>query len=924
MLLTAAVVAYHSARGQLTEEEKKGWKGDLVTRLEGIQRSQPVQQALRCYSPPDVDTDVIDIDIDIDIDIAANTSVEQKSDSTDNSMESSVASVPESVSLEASTSFRSDVRQEWIHAVFGTEFRKESDPNATTTTTKSTGTAQQGIGLAKIPSYSVYNVTIPANVQGDKSGITRDKLGITLSRLPLGLYVRSIRPGSEAWCAGIKPNSVLVEINGMRLLAEPSRQALERIWQYEGHFEDPDDIVTKSSSGSTGSGNTPADVALRIRDPVKMTFIHHGQLYSVVLLSNPPYGIDWSPCGNFSLVQRAYAFSADAGVKSGSIIAAVNEKSIYELDHTGCATELRNAFESKSKIDLRLCWTPSAARSGHFERQLDGKVLHKSSCRPKVAAQHDGVKVRVHPLLWKNTEKQTTTDSVAKLAYRVAAGELYSLPMKPSRKPQRERIIYRSCPPIVNFLESWDPVAAIMYCIRYHQANYDEHRLTTPNESLVDLLHRSSKPAEIVRMFLLQFLSLVATGEMQDLTSILLNIAKTNFELARQMELVAQSFDGEPLQISLVALREKQQKREEEGVKDEQNSGDEPDTKEQAPKAPLVPTTIEKSTIMPPPSTSELYGGDNESFQTENTAAPTVSTLTPSPDAKTTRRPRVFAFFRKKKKSSKRKQMKAPAVMLTAASTTNVSAWPNVTEPLHVSRSKPQAPLLAIPRPPRAVARTIQELPLSPSKLFSSTASFIKELEKVCQDIEGSLLRSFPQKVAEWALQPWSASKGTALAQVTEVMRERLAQSSKHLPLLNPINTSSEILTSLVTKECYILPSAHVPLLLTFNCQQRPSAKKQLGIFGAEKLYRTKVEIVSLQGAPRDTSSNLSSDSGRAFIVDGAVFGAVVESGRRYVQSRAVLYNVFLLAWFLCASLLFTACKLIETPTGMFGIGRTC
>jgi hypothetical protein len=714
----------------------------------------------------------------------------------------------------------------------------------------------------------------------------------------------------------------LVEINGMRLLAEPSRQALERIWQYEGHFEDPAYIDTKSSSGSTGSGNTPADVALRIRDPVKMTFIHHGRLYSVVLLSNPPYGIDWSPCGNFALVQRAYAFGADAGVKTGSLVAAVNEKSIYELDHTGCAAELRNAFASKSKIELKLCLTPSAARSGHFERQLDGKVLHKTSCRPKVAAHHDGVKVRVHPLLWKNTEKQIMTDSVAKLAFRVAAGELYSLPMKPSRKPQRERI-YRSCPPIIDFLESWDPVAAIMYCIRYRQVNYDEHRLTMPNGSLLDLLNRSDKPAEIARIFLLQFLSLVATGEKQDLTLILLNIAMTNFELACQMELVAQSFDCEPLQNSLVALREEHQKREEQDIKDEQNSIDEPDTKEQAPKAPLVPTSIEKSTIMPPPSTSELsfHGGDNESFHTESTAAPTVSTFTPPLDAKTTRRTRAFAFFRKKKKSSKRKQMKAQTVMSTAASTTNVSAFPNVTV-LHCP--EPQAPLLTIPRPPKAVARTIRELPLSSRKLFSSTASFIKELEKVCQEIEGSLLRSFPQKIAEWALQPWSASQGTALAQVTQVMRERLTQSNKQLPLLNPIDTVSEILTSLDTKECYILPSAHFPLLLTFKCQQRPSAKKQQRIFGVEKLYRTSVEIVALQGAPRDASSKLSSEPGRAFIVDGAVFGAVVESGRRCVQCRAVLYNIFWLAWLSRASLLFVACKLIETPTGMFGIEKTC
>jgi hypothetical protein len=134
-----------------------------------------------------------------------------------------------------------------------------------------------------------------------------------------------------------------------------------------------------------------------------MTLIHQGRLYTVTMLSNPPYGIDWSPCGNFALVKRTYAYGAKAGVKRGAIIAKVNDKTLYELDHIFCATELRDAFESGKGMQLQLCFTPSAARSGHFERQqVDAPRDTKPKRRGRTVALHDGVEVRVHPILWNN------------------------------------------------------------------------------------------------------------------------------------------------------------------------------------------------------------------------------------------------------------------------------------------------------------------------------------------------------------------------------------------------------------------------------------------------------------------------------------------------------------------------------------------
>jgi hypothetical protein len=113
------------------------------------------------------------------------------------------------------------------------------------------------------------------------------------------------------------PNSVLVSINGMYvcLLCEPSKQALERLRQYEGHLE------LEHSAAFRGVVAMRVPICryqtkfrpVHIGEPIHMTLVHQGQLYSALLVSNPPYGIDWSPCGNFALVKRVYAHGEQAG-----------------------------------------------------------------------------------------------------------------------------------------------------------------------------------------------------------------------------------------------------------------------------------------------------------------------------------------------------------------------------------------------------------------------------------------------------------------------------------------------------------------------------------------------------------------------------------------------------------------------------------
>jgi hypothetical protein len=106
-----------------------------------------------------------------------------------------------------STVFRQDVREEWINAMFGRDFLPLSAQDAKYKPPK------QGIGLGGFPSYITHSTTIPA-----KRIVDEAKLGVTICRIPLGVYVRVVDVGSEAHAAGIVPGSVLLDINGIGVL----------------------------------------------------------------------------------------------------------------------------------------------------------------------------------------------------------------------------------------------------------------------------------------------------------------------------------------------------------------------------------------------------------------------------------------------------------------------------------------------------------------------------------------------------------------------------------------------------------------------------------------------------------------------------------------------------------------------------------
>jgi len=934
-------------------------------------------------------------------------------------------------------------------------------------------------------------------------------LGMTLSRLSLGLYVRTVRPGSEAWCAGVEENSVLVGINDgeLNLLAEPSKLALERMWQYEGFScistnnasATNKDLENTSNSASdthvhTVSTNYP-NSKMKIHAPISLTFIRNGNIYKVLLLSDPPYGIDWGPCGKFCLIQhvKSEGIADRAGVRASSIVAGINldeirknhddedgpedennyndKNNIYRLDHSSVATALKEATSScirqqhsqnkhaENIIRIQLCFTPSEARSGHWERQqdaLEDKRSNKATSggrantikrnnntlmrnqqqpnRPRVAAELDGVQVRIHPLLGRGGSITGTSRSgsgsaskrarspnnnpcrrrstsgcvvspsslISKLAERVAAGEPLSIWGSDNRQYHHKRNnneassssgaeygnFYRPCPMLKNvakantnmqpssnlqpsspsltstpsIFDCWDVQQAFIYIFRHHLAGYNEENTRIRASENIDFLNilrnlsqksqtSSNTNSDVEESIILDALSTLLLfwlgwltareNKPLELTQFLLKLVHQNqiknnlgsrtfpnrvdrsnvtlassSSLAHHMEFLAGSLENVDIKLSLRSMRKERQHHQHLLQNISQ---------------PGVGNNAKGSNILPPvgavtgttPTHQQSLQSKELKFDRVNeqrAASVPIKVECPLPDKPKSRR--LLHFFRRKKRHANKKEL--PSSNFTATSTiahmtshegTNGSQENRrfsfdgktvATREDKLSASKGFVSKTSEPPDSKSSSMILKELSnvaLSQSmdSLFANTVNFLEELETVCLDIEKSLMRSFSQKFARWALQPWTANKESALAEVTNAMRKRLERCNQEgypMPLLDPIDSSSQPLLSIDTNGCYILPSAHFPLLLTFDCKRR--GKKDLSIkgrsrdtggitnfkpssrtttphlFGEEQIYRTSVEFVALKGA-KAVAGNEKSRS-RGFTVHGSVAGCVIES----------------------------------------------
>jgi len=722
----------------------------------------------------------------------------------------------------AAVEYTDGVRQEWIDAVFGRDFFTTPDYQA----------PRQGVGLAQIPSYTAYTATIPPG---------SDKVGMTLSNIAIGVHVREVQYESEAYIAGIQEGSVLVSLNNLGMLGEPTKQALERLWQYEGLF----------------------DSVKREHHPVEMTFIKDGELYSVLLLSSAPFGISWASCGQFPLVQRSYSFAAKAGVRRGSLVAAINTTSMRHMDHQVAAQCIQELVQHHEEIHLTLVYTPAASRTSHVEKNTTN-VPNKRTA----VSTEDGVEVRVHPLAYSigtlfqkgaTTTKQSMIEgsngSVSQLASQVASG----VAVAPSGVDKNTSVtlvtsdkVYPPCPSLASVVAKWNPWDALAYCLLFEASTFHD-LVVTPHDSKLQAM-QSTRDYE---PFLLASINLVCESGSQQFMAKLLDQSEENAAFQQTLYYLLQSYiatleshtrvDGDVMEILQAAQME---------VTDRMQAD------ESIVSVPTTTTTTKRDALVNGGNHEMAAAADKEDAIVEVSGTNGSGKIALQQSAK---KKSVFRVF--KRKGSK--------------SSLGGGKSPKVKSPKAKPKSPPPEPstVVSSSSPPTAVPE-IRLVPVS--ALFDNMTRFLQELDSMCDTVEKSLLKSISQKIADWALQPWSLSKQKALVAVTEGMRDALLHT-KNLPVVNPIE-SLEVLTAVDPRECYILPSAHFPLLLTFHVTDKETAISQ------EQLYRTRVEVVSLRGAPKSPvkvvrlgskGNNAAYNISRTFFVQGAVSGVVKESGRR-------------------------------------------
>lgn len=887
------------------------------------------------------------------------------------------------------------VKQDWIDVCFGHDFLLPHCPNSgeSAVGTYQTVTVSIPAGIHQSQPTTTTTTTATANDSSNTEGHNHrnndDKVGVTIRRLSLGVYVQSVRPGSEAAIANIRPHSVLVAVNDLPVLAEPSQQLLERLWQYEGYFLENSNRSTTNNNnnnplasatsteggtaigysrtwpGRTTSSQQPQPAATTgaaavagkptepttdgvIREPVALKFVHQKQLYTVILLSNPLWGVQWAPAAtNMPLVQRVYAQAAEAGLRRGSLVAAVNGRTFRDMDHVQTALHIRDLYANKQAIRLTMAFPPVTARALHYERLLTGErrvgpphqqqqqqlpakkrdnLAQQQQQQP--AGQYDGVEVKFMPLGYaigslcasdkhvyfeenSVTEQQTVED----LAEAVAAGKVES-PL-PNKNQRRKAVVapippkYAPCPSLrmEQLLEEWDPLPTLVYCLRFQRSVSEEidfveqlnANAVCQQNSPIEMLHElTSGPvgADIASAFLLQFISLIcAPGQCRErtagqssqgagsgedilkknaneLTSMLLKLSRKNEGFCQRLYFLLRSY------ISTFETRRPQPDGDSRNLMALLNCLE---LLRFAEKELAGRPEVEKrrSVSSPPTGRDHTFGRvERTAFESSYIAGLNPSPA-PTPIPASPESPRGTAFggsaSPKKgngvlnflKKSPVRLARKAPSsaqVARRSLSSLN-SKISNISNYNSNKQSENASSLL---------------LEQSPSTMYENMSDFLTELDKICANVERSLQKSFRQKIADWAMQPWSAGKDAALAEVTADMRSSLESTASHQMLLvNPVE-SSELLSSVDCNECYILPSAHFPILLTFNVSERRCSDS---IVGEERLYRTKVELLSLKSS--------SPCEHHTFSVQGAVAGMIAESGESTSVSRSTTHHTW-------------------------------
>lgn len=946
--------------------------------------------------------------------------------------------------------FRQDVRQEWIDAIFGKDFFPSSSSSSSSGNDGDNAESmmdameytppREGMGLAKIPSYLSYTVTIvnpdkqsSSHNKNDKenggSAVDKDtsmgkKVGVTLSRIPIGVYARMVDLESEAYAAGVVPGSILVDINGMGVLGEPSHKLLERLWIYEGHFRNiQDKEEMKNSHSNSNSGGRDglnlveekengkkkggSGIGRKNLTPVIMTWIKDGQLYTTVFMAGTPFGISWAPCGNFALIQRAYSFAQKAGVRRGCIVAAVNHKSIRDMDHLDTAIELKEQFSKGRDIRIVCIYTPAASRTNHFmNKSMNGNVMKSIANDFKSI---DGVKVRKADPLKRQPHQQqvvehpteygvgsfftcgtganytpvtsgTVDDLISDLANSVAAGEIAApTGMKVGLsnlgrnsnavKTSFEQILaqrlladehalsrslrelerkYDDFPTISwsDIIAQWNFLDAITFCTRMHAAAYNDDNFmfmggvigvsdgqsslwVTKNSPVPQIIPLHSNAGnigllkavrsfphapEIIQSYLLQMIAFISSDQScssfefdfdgakeeksaseiikaaanqlrKEMIEVIVEIALHDDDLCQTLHFLLRSFSSTYAKLKLSPGFETL------------NSA------HQYLKRRLL--EVESSESILPALYSPGSVSYDESYDYGSLISPSSTiqqeTFDSSSSTYASKKPFGKKFGKKMAKIFRNRNFNnigeesEVSLSIAASETVEVDSISSSLEQMGYKKKLGFMPTSILrkavdqtPQDGRFCALAVTELPSTP-EIFENMGWFLSNLDELCGNIERSLLKSFSQKITNWALQPWSDSKHRALAESTTEMRYRLRELNikddfdnkrRHWsPVLNPMD-ATEILVSILPEDSYILPSAHFPLLLAFDSRPNPRhhvAIKDPSTRQTEKLHRVQVKVVSAQGGQRGNENS-------CYLVYAALGGTIKNTGRSKLE----------------------------------------
>jgi len=833
-----------------------------------------------------------------------------------------------------------------------------------------------------------------------------NKIGATISRIPLGIYVRSIALTSEAYTVGISPGSILIDINGLGLLGETSYRAVERLWHYAGDFLD--------EMGNVNGTTTATNNNLQVKKPIQLRFYKNSQVYTVFLMSSTPLkGIEWAPCGNFALVQRSSGLAAQCGVRRGSLVLAVNGVGLRQLDHAGVAKELIENYAGGSNSVVLTCgYTPATSRSGFYEE----KTLEKKSgggssgvevrprpveystalsetffacTAPSVALVDDGVMETTPPnSAFKSSISSSVRSSISRggdgenlmaseLAAYVAAGGLLptdlgvvasQLEMYESSQQQRRRIngigSFGPCPSIQrdSMLDAWNPLVSLTQSMSYQstgccETSYMEmggpFRIAWGNESYgKEAAHTLSECIRVISgiaqhpttgvaenvfdSHLMQLLGVAtcAPHEIEDgtmnlsekLLDILVDVALNDINLCQRLFFLLRCFIGasddqvsEGSAQSLKLLRHAQRRLSGKMLdkyecqetnlhcngdylmSSEKSSASSSGKVAQLNIALTESCSFENRQVVTPGAPANRHRQDNGPQEANNgtsslrlesstsgdclsidglSCQTPASTMTANSNGGIKKKIKSSAKIRQLFKGGKSKSSLRDSQPPSTGLSRSFKQGSTFSFTKNMFHKQPASLRLD----GDSLSSHAANMNLSMSQQFENLAWILCRIDATCSEIEKKLIKSFPQKMANLALKPWSASKESALASITQSFQAELramnpnSDSESHFPILNPIDSSDQ-LTSVDADECFILPSAHFPMLLCFNSSISPSSPKNRsdkeGHFNS--LYRTKIEIIGLSSTV--PLSHKANGSGEAYIVQGAVGGIVQESG---------------------------------------------